>query len=113
MPTKKELIEHQHLAASVALKCISILEKVEVGGIYLIEGYKGRDEVVIVEDLGYGPEIRGTLLAAKHRDPLDDPLSYSRWIKFIDEVKPFTIDMAPLCVNWEYISPEFKNLYFK
>ena len=113
MVSRDELISIQENAIKAAQDCISLLKNIEVGSIYYVEGYKGRDEVIRVTAFGHEPEVRGVLLASRHKDPLDDPLFYSRWLKFIDKVTPFDQSMSPLCINWEFISPEFKTLFFK
>lgn len=90
--------------------CISILKKVEIGGTYLITNNSGKRLIMKVERFGSEPSLVGSILAREKADPFKGD---TVWTKFLDEVQPFKPEDSALCINWEYISEDFKNTYFK
>ena len=113
MPSKEELIKIQEDTIEMSLSIVAILKKIEIGGTYFVDGCSGFRDIVRITELGYRPEIKGVLLASEVIEPLTDPENYSMWIKFIRNIEPFNKVLAPLCVNWEFISQEFKDTFNK
>ena len=108
--TKEGLIGTLQSRIHEAGYCISILNKVEIGGTYLITNNSGKRFIMKVERFGSAPSLVGSILAQEEDDYFKGD---EIWVKFIDEVQPFRPEDAALCINWEYISEDFKNTYFK
>lgn len=111
---KEYLIRVQEDIIKESQNNLKIIRKVEDDKVYLIHKTGTSKAVVRIESIsGSTPEIRGVLLAHSSKDGLlTDPYDYSLWMKFIEDLEPFNLEDAPKCINWEYITPEFKKMYF-
>lgn len=115
-------IAQQNKIIEEAQRKINLIKKVSSPRTYLLtfKGSGKKSVLKVKETTGY-PYLTlvGTLLAEEFKEPLNhlsvgkNLKSYEIQIRFLNDIEPFDPESIPLLVNWEWLTKEFKDTYFK
>jgi len=105
-----------------AARKIELLKSISLGGVYLLTltGNKTKYDIMEINDIKNlrDPYVEGYFLAESIKRHINhyEGIDYSKFncgLEFIKVIQPFNPNMAPLVINWEWISDEFQKRYFK